>query len=372
MKRRYKKRTLSIQNKTSATPLAYHGSSTPQSNSTEDSAKQSIGDSKTLSTKKNTSIWDKIASHNKPFIIIAIIALFFTVVFATAYSILGNTMNSAVMHYDASETATTVGCGSIRCKYCEGITINSAQYRGPYSFPYYSSISNARMICELLAVSLGFLSTLVFIAFAAIKIKVKNRSSYNRNKFDIKDFLNKNKGMIIISAMLIVALIIIFILASNLNNQESGSPNHNQSESTTNSSNNKPNSYKSQLTPVTKPRTGAILTGTEYYNSSELTIRASGGHSYVVKLKTSSGITRLSFYVRAGDTITMGVPNEYLYVYFASGDTWYGEENLFGEDTSYSMDDDIQNFVDYTWEYTLYPVYNGNFSETPISADQFN
>jgi hypothetical protein len=128
---------------------------------------------------------------------------------------------------------------------------------------------------------------------------------------------------------------------------------------------------KPTLAPVTEPKSGAILVGSEAYNESELTIAASGGQSCVVKLKTSSGVTRLSFYVRAGDTVTVGVPNEYLYVYFASGDTWYGEKNLFGEDTSYSMDDEICDFANYTWEYTLYPVTNGNFSETPIGADDF-
>lgn len=67
----------------------------------------------------------------------------------------------------------------------------------------------------------------------------------------------------------------------------------------------------------------------------------------------------------------MGVPAEYLYVYFASGDTWYGASNLFGEHTNYSMDDELLNFKEYTWEYTLYPVTDGNFSQTPIDADDF-
>ena len=52
----------------------------------------------------------------------------------------------------------------------------------------------------------------------------------------------------------------------------------------------------------------------------------------------------MSFYVRAGDVVTIGVPAEYLYVYFASGDTWYGSTHLFGEQTSYSMDDEICDF----------------------------
>ena len=131
------------------------------------------------------------------------------------------------------------------------------------------------------------------------------------------------------------------------------------------------NNPDKKLTPVTEPRSGTILSGMEVDDGSEITITASGGQSCVVKLKTSSGVTRLSFYVRAGETITVRVPCEYLYVYFASGSTWYGNNHLFGENTSYSMDDKICNFVDYTWEYTLRPVSSGNFEQTPIDAEDF-
>ena len=174
------------------------------------------------------------------------------------------------------------------------------------------------------------------------------------------------RGLIILLTVFVVVLIIVTVSAYNLNDSQGSS-----TDTTANISNSKPSNSKPQLTPVTEPRTGAILSGSEYYNGSELTIHASSGHSYVVKLKDASGVTLLSFYVRAGDTVTVNVPSAYLYVYFASGDIWYGTEHLFGDDTSYSMDDDIQNFIDYTWEYTLYPVTHGNFSETPISADQF-
>jgi hypothetical protein len=119
------------------------------------------------------------------------------------------------------------------------------------------------------------------------------------------------------------------------------------------------------------PQSGDILSGIEYFDGSQLTITADSGSSYVVKLKTSSGVERLSFYVRAGETVTVGVPAEYLYVYFASGDTWYGKKLLFGEETYYSMDDEGLDFSEYTWEYTLYPVTSGNFSETPIDPDDF-
>lgn len=130
-------------------------------------------------------------------------------------------------------------------------------------------------------------------------------------------------------------------------------------------------SVDADLTPVTEPQSGTILSGREVYDGSEITIRAASGKSCVVKLKNRSGTERISFYVRAGDTVTVGVPSEYLYVYFATGDTWYGNTDLFGSKTNYSMDDEIFDFTKYTCEYTLYPVTNGNFSETPIDADDF-
>ena len=130
-------------------------------------------------------------------------------------------------------------------------------------------------------------------------------------------------------------------------------------------------SEDSDLNPVAEPRSGEILSGIEVYDESEITITASSRASCIVKLKTPSGVERLSFYVRAGDTVTVGVPCEYLQAYFATGRTWYGTHHLFGESTDYSMDDEIRDFTYYTWEYTLYPVGDGNFSQTPIDEDDF-
>lgn len=125
------------------------------------------------------------------------------------------------------------------------------------------------------------------------------------------------------------------------------------------------------LTPVDEPRSGEVLAGQQDFYGSEITVNASSGEACVVKLKTSAGLEKLSFYVRAGDSVTIHVPDEKLYVYFASGKTWYGKDQLFGAYTSYSMDDEICDFTRYTWEYTLYPVTDGNFSQTPIDASEF-
>ena len=125
------------------------------------------------------------------------------------------------------------------------------------------------------------------------------------------------------------------------------------------------------LVPLMEPTSGTIISGSHYYDS-EITVTASSSDACLVKLKTSGGIERLSFYVRAGETVTVGVPAEYLRVYFACGDTWYGQLEKFGPNTTYSKDDELLDFTQYTWEYTLYPVYDGNFEETPISESEFD
>ncbi len=122
---------------------------------------------------------------------------------------------------------------------------------------------------------------------------------------------------------------------------------------------------------ISEPRSGTILSGTEDLSASEITVSAPRNHSCVVKLKTKSGVTKISFYVREGEKATVGVPAEPLYVYFATGGKWYGKTKLFGEYTKYSMDSEICDFSEGPWIYTLYSVNNGNFSETPIDESEF-
>lgn len=125
------------------------------------------------------------------------------------------------------------------------------------------------------------------------------------------------------------------------------------------------------LTPLAEPHTGTLLYGSTYDNQSQITITAPTYKSCVVKLKTASGNTVISFYVRANSTVTVGVPCQKLYVYFAYGKTWYGKDHLFGSSTTYSKDENICDFIDYTWEYTLKEVSDGNFEETYVDKDEF-
>lgn len=127
-----------------------------------------------------------------------------------------------------------------------------------------------------------------------------------------------------------------------------------------------------QLEQQARPQSGELLLGS-FSRESEITITTTSYEDCVVMLKNAKGVTKLAFYVRAGDTVTVGVPAGYFYVYFASGEDWYGygEGLMFGDRTSYSMDDELLDFTNYTWTYTLRPVTDGNFSETPIDEDEF-
>ena len=126
------------------------------------------------------------------------------------------------------------------------------------------------------------------------------------------------------------------------------------------------------MEPMDLPANGQVFIGKgENRRGSTLTIRSSTSNACYIKLKDLEGVDAFSFFVRAGETVTANVPNGLYYVYFAYGDEWYGTKYVFGPETTYAKDDEICDFYSYSWEYTLYPSYGGNFSETPISGDEF-
>lgn len=127
-----------------------------------------------------------------------------------------------------------------------------------------------------------------------------------------------------------------------------------------------------EMKPKGNPNNGQVFIDNSPFNKlSAITIKSSTKEAHYVKLKDSKKNDILSFYVSPGSTVTVNVPVGSYYVYFASGNNWYGPEYLFGKETLYSMDSSIQDFDKFTISYTLYPVINGNFQETPIDASEF-
>ena len=84
----------------------------------------------------------------------------------------------------------------------------------------------------------------------------------------------------------------------------------------------------------------------------------------------------LTIYIRGGDTVEVDVPLGSYEIRYAAGDTWYGEDELFGPETSYNKADDLFTFSDTGYQIsgytiTLYQVVNGNLETIPLDKDRF-
>ncbi|MBU3580774.1 J domain-containing protein [Polynucleobacter sp. AP-Capit-er-40B-B4] len=101
------------------------------------------------------------------------------------------------------------------------------------------------------------------------------------------------------------------------------------------------------------------------------------GPNYVVKLvNASTGMTVMTGFARAGETVDFSVPLGVYKVKIASGNIWYGPYSLFGSQTDYS---EIKDLVDFHIEgnqyighsLTLQAVRGGNTQSIKIGAGQF-
>ena len=122
---------------------------------------------------------------------------------------------------------------------------------------------------------------------------------------------------------------------------------------------------------VAEPLSGTVLSGYAPKDASQITVSLENTGACVVMLKDISDRTLLSFYVRAGETVTVDVPAEMMYVHFAGGKNWYGEELLFGENTVYNQDPELTDFTQYSWEYELDSLTRGEFEASDAEVEPF-
>lgn len=125
------------------------------------------------------------------------------------------------------------------------------------------------------------------------------------------------------------------------------------------------------MVPFEAPESGTVFLDSDLVKGSELTIHTADDEACYVKLKDENYEDVFSFFVRAGESISVPVPFGNYFVYFAYGTDWYGPKYVFGDDTSYGKDEEICDFENYTWEYTFVKTADGNFTETPIDSDEF-
>ncbi len=129
--------------------------------------------------------------------------------------------------------------------------------------------------------------------------------------------------------------------------------------------------------PVNTPRNGVFKVYTRKERIAPLKFFSTTGTDYFIKLVdygTESDI--MTIYVRSNSTVEVDVPLGSYRVKYACGEQWYGEEYLFGNDTSYFVADEVFRFS-YSGNYvsgytvTLYSVPGGNLETSQIDEDEF-
>ncbi len=125
------------------------------------------------------------------------------------------------------------------------------------------------------------------------------------------------------------------------------------------------------------PKNGAILRIPMESRVAPLSITTEGtGYYYFVLEIPETEKVYMSFFGHAGETINLKVPLGAYKLYYASGTTWYGKNDMFGENSVLIRCDDILTFSEdqngYSgWDITLYPVAGGNMDSSYVSEDEF-
>lgn len=137
-----------------------------------------------------------------------------------------------------------------------------------------------------------------------------------------------------------------------------------------------PDITSNALTPVAF-RNGQIIKRPFGERVCPLEVDVLGDHAYYVYLDfIGFGGSDMSFMVSAGRSAEVLVPLGEYEIYYATGETWYGPEYKFGDDTQFYKCDDTFLFYDdgqYYRGYTLelYLQTNGNLDTDVINASAF-
>ena len=121
------------------------------------------------------------------------------------------------------------------------------------------------------------------------------------------------------------------------------------------------------------PETGAT-NKPNLYGDSPLQIKTNSGSHYWVKIVNAYDEREelVSYFIRGGETLDVTLPAGSYVVKYAYGDTWYGEEYLFGENTGYSKADEVFEFYhNQGYVIELIQQLNGNLHTTAIDESQF-
>ncbi len=125
------------------------------------------------------------------------------------------------------------------------------------------------------------------------------------------------------------------------------------------------------------PAHGEITNYSDGKAIAPLEIRSSRGSYYLIRLYDyDSDRVKFSVFVHGGKSLYIDVPLGTYTIKYASGDKWYGSNNLFGAETQYfktetSFDFRTEGNRVSGYTLTLYKVENGNLQTRPISPKDF-
>lgn len=125
------------------------------------------------------------------------------------------------------------------------------------------------------------------------------------------------------------------------------------------------------------PKNGTILEQ-HFISISEdkqawIEVKTKGSQATVVKMVDSFSLSEvLVFFISPGETVEFTIPSGSYMIKVASGESWYGEDSLFGEGMSASRLDGLQVFEpgDY-WTYELIEQVGGNLGQESINPEDF-
>lgn len=129
--------------------------------------------------------------------------------------------------------------------------------------------------------------------------------------------------------------------------------------------------------PQVPPENGKPMNSVFYRHDAPLTVKTRGDGYYFVKLKDAySHRDVCSFFIYGGRNAYIDVDYGCYDLYYAYGDTWYGEELLFGPDTVYYKADEPLIFEEYGgysygWTVELYLQDGGNLGISTIDESVF-
>jgi hypothetical protein len=121
------------------------------------------------------------------------------------------------------------------------------------------------------------------------------------------------------------------------------------------------------------PDTGVLFSGSDSSAFAPLRVNAAEGDPTYVKVYSTGGELVKTVFIKSSDSITFYLPKGSYILKYATGSSWYGEEEMFGENGIYQK---AETTLEMTtegngYEITLQKVANGNLDSSSESKSGF-